>query len=43
VLYDEPVYVDEVTTEKDACKKRAIAGGFEVMMVAFLKSFSYLS
>ena len=37
--YDEQVYVDEVAGEKDACKKRAITGGFEVMMVAFLKAY----
>jgi len=39
VLYDEPVYVDEDATGKDALKKRAVKGDFKVMMVAFLKAF----
>jgi len=38
-LYDEPVYVDEVATGKDACKKWAITGDFKGMMVTFLKAF----
>jgi hypothetical protein len=39
VSYDEPVYVDEGATGKDACKKRAVRAGFRGMMVAFLKAF----
>jgi hypothetical protein len=39
VSYEEPAYGDEAPTGKDACKKRAIAGGFEVMMVAFLNAY----
>jgi hypothetical protein len=39
VFYDEPVYVDEVATGKDACKKRAVACDFKGMMVIFLKAF----
>jgi hypothetical protein len=39
VLYEKATCVDEVRIEKDACKKRAITGGFKGMMVSFLKAF----
>jgi hypothetical protein len=39
VSYEKPTCVDEVAAEKDACKKRAVTGGFKGMMVPFLKAF----